>query len=248
MTTNSGALGLLRDKRSDSTRQRGARDLRSVPNTASKPARPRSRRLTGSMVLAGLVAGALLTGCSTPHIADMSPQVTNKAEAAVPKTTPVAHTATIVKPKVRPTGDLAKGSLVRKLDAGALSLAVNYWSDQKPETWSADKAVVLRLSAHLERKGVISPTAVPVKISRFWVTLDDGTSVSTLVDDRGEFVITPPYSYGSALTIRPANKTATSAIMSVEFDLLIETTPTSKAYFRQTVLDTVSLHFVKNGS
>ena len=36
--------------------------------------------------------------------------------------------------------------------------------------------------------------------------------------------------------------------MSVEFDLLIETTPTSKAYFRQTVLDTVNLHFVKNGS
>jgi hypothetical protein len=222
MTIISGALGLPRNKR--------------------------PRWLTGSMALAGLVAGALLTGCSTPHFADMSPQVTNKAEAAAPKTTSVAKTATIVKPKVRPTGDLAKGSLVRKLDAGALSLVVNYWSDQDPATWSADKAVVLRLSAHLERKGVISPTAVPVKISRFWVTLDDGTSVATLVDDRGEFVITPPYSYGSALTIRPANKTATSAIMSVEFDLLIETTPTSKAYFRQTVLDTVNLHFVKNGS
>lgn len=53
-------------------------------------------------------------------------------------------------------------------------------------------------------------------------------------------MLTPPYSYTSALALP---KTAESAsTLSIRFDLLLETAPGSGAFYRQTVLDTVALH------
>jgi hypothetical protein len=197
------------------------------------------RRFVG-MALAGVVAGTLLTGCSTPRFADMSTRL-NKPAATVPKTQPVAAVASAVKPQ--PRGDLAAGAVTRRLDAGSYKLAVNYWTSQDPSTWTAQKAAVVHLSAHLEN----DHDKNAVKVSRFLATLDDGTSTATLFDDHGEFAIQPPFSYGGALTVHPVSAKATAATITVEWDLLIETAPKSGQFFRQTVLDTLHLNFVSEG-
>ena len=99
----------------------------------------------------------------------------------------------------------------------------------------------VQFSAHLENAG----DTQTVYVSRFVATLDDGTNVKQVSEDKGSFVITPPYSYSGALTVHPADAAATSADLSIEFDLLVETAPGSGQFFRQTVLDTVHLEFAR---
>ena len=62
-----------------------------------------------------------------------------------------------------------------------------------------------------------------------------------MAEDRGEFALQPPYSYGTALVLTPSAPVAEQVTLSVQFDLLVETEPGAERYFRQTVLDTVEL-------
>lgn len=199
----------------------------------------------------------MLTGCSVPSVASMSPDLPRKPAAPAPATIdakPVAATAsssgaadsattgtpTSALPVDR--GDLSGGSVTRKLAAGERTLVIDYWTTADAKRLSAGTPFALQLSAHIEGgKADDGETPNAVKVSRFLATADDGTSTSTLSDDRGEFVVTPPYSYGTALTVRTGDPAATMVTLSVQFDLLIETAPESGAYFRQTVLDTVRI-------
>jgi hypothetical protein len=209
-------------------------------------------------LLVGLAAACtLVSGCSLPHWADMTPKslrhasqaTTRKAPAGASQATAASAAATATqvarvttsKPVAR--GDLKAGSLTRVLDAGQSKLVITYWTAQDPATWTAAESVPVQLSAHLE--GADGMHAV--QVSRFLATLDDGTTISTISVDNGSFVITPPYSYSGAFVVYPTNHAATSATISIEFDLLVETTPKSGQFFRQTVLDSVHLSFAKEG-
>lgn len=205
-------------------------------------------RTSRSAALGLLVAGTLVTGCSLPHFADMSPRAKPSSKPAASATTAAKETPK-PSPSATPTpavprGDLAAGSLTRLLNAGSRKLAITYWTSQDPNTWTAAEAVPVQLSAHIEN----GDGAHAVKVSRFLATLDDGSTIVTLADDQGQFVITPPFSYSSALMVRPANHSVTEATLSVEFDLLVETAPHSGQFFRQTVLDTVHLSFAKEAN
>jgi hypothetical protein len=221
---------------------------------------PRLRRAPArSATFIGLIAGALLlTGCAVPDVASMSPNLPQRPHAAASPTATSAAAArqatatptaadpadgettstenTVVTP-AKDRGDLYRGSLTHKLAAGDRTMVIDYWTDADPKTLSATVPTIVKVSAHLED----GDTAHAVKVSRFLATADDGTSVATLSDDRGEFVVTPPFSYGTALTVHPANPTASSVTLSIQFDLLVETAPGSGAYFRQTVLDSVRI-------
>jgi hypothetical protein len=230
--------------------------------TASIGGADRLRRIpTRSATFVGLIAGALfLSGCAMPQVASMSPHLPERPAAA--PSTPASPTAapqasaaasapadatdgettsaeTTIVNSHADRGDLYRGSLTRKLSAGDRTVVVDYWTDADPKTFSATTSTVVKLSAHLE--GSDSSSATEVKVSRFLATEDDGTTTTTLSEDRGEFVITSPYSYGTALTVRPADPTATSVTLSVQFELLVETAPGSGAYARQTVLDSVRI-------
>lgn len=219
-----------------------------------------ARRARSISAAGALLAGTLLlSGCALPDVASMSPDLPKKQHAAAPKApatpsaTPAASPATAPPPApVTATpvtthvdrGDLAAGSLTRKLQAGSRTLVIDYWTDTPPSAITATAPTVLQMSAHIED----GDTEHTVKVSRFVATQDDGTATTTLADDRGEFVVTPPYSYGTALTVRSTNPSGTSASLSIQFDLLIETAPGSGAYFRQTVLDTVRIAFHSTGN
>jgi len=209
-----------------------------------------------SATFVGLIAGAtMLAGCGMPDVASMSPNLPERPPASASPTPPPSSpqpvgqlTAASARPVTSATppadrGDLFRGSLTSKLQVGFRTLVVDYWLDADPATLSATTPTVVKLSAHFEN----SDADHELKVSRFLATVDNGGSSSTLAEDRGEFVITPPYSYASALTLRPADPTATAVTLTIQFDLLLESIPGSGAYFRQTVLDNVRIALPATG-
>ena len=190
-------------------------------------------------------------------MASMSPNLPRHSSAKAPAAASPAVTAAsvatsaegsdtplTVAPAPVDRGDLSHGSLTRKLAAGDRTLVIDYWTDADPASLTAAVPSVLKLSAHIED----ADGTHAVKVTRFLATLDDGKAIATVSEDRGEFVLTPPYSYGTALTLRPTDPTASAVTLSVEFDLLVETAPGSGAFFRQTVLDNVRIAFPPKGA
>lgn len=197
---------------------------------------------------------AVLTGCTLPDVS-MSPGLS--AEAATPSATSGAadrglparaalSAATPVAQETppRPAGELDAGSVTHALPTGDRTVVIDYWTDQDATSWTADSTKRIQLSGHLEGGG--SPAQVLV--TRFVVTADDGATRSVVVEDRGEFVLTPPFSYATALTLPESSPSATSVTLYVQFDLLVETAPRSGRYYRQTVLDDLELPFVEENS
>jgi hypothetical protein len=121
---------------------------------------------------------------------------------------------------------------------------IDYWTTEHARTWRARDTKTVQLSAHVEGGG----TAQTLKVTQFLATADDGITRTTVLDDRGEFVITPPFSYTTALSVLPSAARATTLTLYVQFDLLVETAPKSGAFFRQTVLDSITLPLLQKDS
>ena len=198
-----------------------------------------------------LTLGGVLTGCQLPDVG-MSPglsQAAAESSAAPGTAAPEDGSATGVAPAARtaPTtparvaGDLDTGSVTHRVAAGDRDVVIDWWTDQQPTAWTAADAKTIQLSAHVE--GGDADQAVTV--TRFAATADDGTARTTVTEDRGEFVLTPPFSYTSALNVAPSAATATALTVYVQFDLLVETEPGSGEYFRQTVQDSIELPLVQ---
>ncbi|HEV7211723.1 MAG TPA: hypothetical protein VGN47_08425 [Blastococcus sp.] len=165
----------------------------------------------------------------------MSPGLTHAAASSRPARPTV--TAAAVTVPLRPSGDLDSGSVTHSLAAGNRSVVIDYWTTGDAKTWRAQDTKTIQLSAHIEGGG----SADMVKVTRFLATADDGTTRTSVVDDRGEFVITPPFTYSTALNVLPSAAHARKLTLYVQFDLLVETAPDSGTFFRQTVLDSLAL-------
>ncbi|MEX5721462.1 hypothetical protein [Geodermatophilus maliterrae] len=191
------------------------------------------------------LSAALLAGCQLPDVS-MSPDLpTGDAAAASETARPTAAGRTVAiaaAPSTpdRPAGDLDSGSLTRTLPAGDRTVVVDYWTTDQATTWTAEDDKTIQLAAHVEGGDTDGETP-EVLVTRFAVTGDDGTTRALVTEDRGEFALTPPFSYTTALSLPGAPSTATALTLSVQFDLLVETEPDSARYYRQTVLDTLEL-------
>lgn len=188
-----------------------------------------------------LLLGAGLAGCQLPDVG-MSPGLTAQAaestdagsSAAAPSVTPVPAAEVA---GLRPAGDLDTGSITHSVAAGDRSVVIDWWTAEDATTWTADGAKTVQLSAHVE--GGNARQAITV--TRFVATSDDGTARATVAEDRGEFVLTPPFSYTTALNLTSSTAGATDLALYAQFDLLVETEPGSGEFFRQTVLDRIQL-------
>ena len=223
--------------------------LNPVAAEASSGARLLSRRpRLGPGLVAALLGGSvLLGGCGFPSIGSMSPKL-SKSHSTAAATAPNVTTPPGVRsqtsspspvvsapPPVVDRGDLVFGSSSRRLPIGNRAVTVDYWVERDPATLSAASPTVLKFAARIADTDTIHA----VKVSRFLATADDGHVTTTLSEDRGEFVLTPPFSYGTALTIRPMDPSVGIVTVAVQMELLVETAPGSGAYFRQTVVDSI---------
>ncbi len=206
--------------------------------------RPMSRqRWAGAVLL--VATGVALSGCTLPDVS-MSPglgDASASTTAAPPTPTPEAPvTVPVADPgPTRPAGDLDTGSTTRTVPAGERTLVVDWWTAEQAAQWRAADTKGVQLSAHLEG----GDADLEVLVTRFVATADDGTARTTVAEDRGEFALQPPYSYGTALVLTPSAPDAEQVTLSVQFDLLVETEPGSQRYFRQTVLDSIVLPFLQ---
>jgi hypothetical protein len=201
----------------------------------------RRRGLLGSAAACGVLT-ALLTGCTLPDVslssgfshtaaAGTSSAPSTSSSAAPARTTPAPATPT------RRSGDLDTGSLTHSLPAGARTVVIDYWTTQNAKLWRAKGTKTIQVGAHVEGGG----TVATVQVTRFSATADDGTSRTTAAQDDGQFVITPPFSYSSVITLLPSSPRASAVTLYIQFDLLVETAKDSGQFFRQTVLDTLTL-------
>lgn len=166
-----------------------------------------------------------------------------RSETSAPATTttrapePVVQ---VVEPD-RPVGDLDTGSITHELAAGERTVVIDYWTDEQATEWTADGTKTIQVSAHIED----GPREQAVLVTRFVTTADDGASRTVVVEDRGEFALTPPFSYGTVLSLQPSGEDAELLTLYVQLELLVETEPDSGRYFRQTVLDSLVLPLIK---
>jgi hypothetical protein len=205
---------------------------------------PMSRQLRAGAVLLVLTSVAL-SGCTLPDVS-MSPDFgAAPASTTAPPRTPEPEapaTVAVADPgPTRPVGDLDTGSTTRTVPAGDRTLVVDWWTSEPARQWRAADTKGVQLSAHLEG----GDPDLEVLVTRFVATADDGTTRTTVAEDRGEFALQPPYGYGTALVLTPSAADAGQVDLSVQFDLLVETEPGSGRYFRQTVLDSIVLPFLQ---
>ena len=209
-----------------------------------------TRRRLGVLAVSGAVI-ALLTGCTLPDVS-LSPGFSQAAArtsappssrpAASPSASPTTTPASTTPP--RRSGDLDTGTVTHSLAAGERTVVVDYWTTQNAKEWRARGTKTIQVSAHVEGGG----TLVTVEVTRFLVTADDGTQRTTAAQDDGQFVITPPFSYSNVISLLPSSPRATGVTLYVQFDLLVETAHNSGEFFRQTVLDTLTLPFLPEAS
>lgn len=214
--------------------------------TARRPFRP------AALLAAGMLFA--LTACGTAPWDDPATTGTTSAtDDASP--TPTTSETPVAEPEPTPTetikvvqNDLAAGNAVRTLTAGAASLGVTYWSTLSMDQWLAGASKPLSLS--------ISGALVPddgqgLYLSRVSLSADvkgeDGETLPSpaVVTDEASvepgYAITDPYSYNQTFVVPAVDERAVSVTFTITYEVLIQTTPTSEEYAKQTAVDTLTV-------
>lgn len=199
------------------------------------------RRLVGVAALA--VSGALaLSGCGAPPWADGGGQPSASAS-------PTA-TASVAPQPVR--NDLSSGSTQRPLTAGAVSATVDYWSTLSMDRWTPTALKPVSLSmvttvspddgqkVYLQRATM---TAVPGNASQSFSPL---TAQADQTDAPGYLVLSP-YSYSQTFNVGEVPADATFVTLQFTFEFLVQTTPTSNEFAKQTASDTLTVAIAGGG-
>jgi len=188
-------------------------------------------------VLLALTALAGVSGCSeAPFLAGQS--------SAPP--TPTA-TATAPAPVEVISNDLATGSAKRDLEAGNIELSIVYYSTLGMDKWTAEanKPVSFSLVAKLDKS-----RGEKIYLSRVSLTpavagpLGALTAPAPLVDTSTVtpgYYVKSPYSYSQTFVIPAVDPTATSVTLSINYEMLLQTSKNSNRYSKQTASDTLTI-------
>lgn len=198
----------------------------------------RTRRITRAVQVATI--GVLVVGlsaCGTPPWEEPG-----AGSSSSPKTskTPKPTVSAI-------TNELASGSAQHSLTAGSATLTVDYWSTLSMDAWTAqvNKPVSFSLS------GVLNPDDLQaLYLSRVTLTTTvhgpDGqldspapfTDQSTVTPG---YLIKAPYSYSQTFVLPEVDSSATGVTLTITYELLVQATPTSAEYAKQTAVDTLTI-------
>lgn len=198
--------------------------------------RTNSRRAISQRVRAMAIVGGMslaLAGCSSLPWA---------APTSTPTPTP---TATDV-PQPAPN-DLSTGATERALTAGPLTASINYWSTLSMEKWTPGVLKPVSLSmittiapddgqkVYLQRATMI---ATPGSQSETFESLTP--QVDTATTSPGYLVLSP-YSYSQTFNVGPTPEGATFVTVELTYEFLVQATPTSSDYAKQTATDSLTI-------
>lgn len=139
--------------------------------------------------------------------------------------------------------DLATGSAQHTITAGDAGLTVDYSSSLNMGEWTAgaNKPISFSVSAALgtdDGQAVyLSKVSVIPGVSGPDGALDAPEPLVDESDLANGYFMKAPYSYGQTFVLPAVDPAATSITLSFTYELLIQTTPTSSTYAKQTASD-----------
>lgn len=191
----------------------------------------RGRR--GLLTLTAIAASVALAGCG--------PAPWQEGDGTTPATPTPAPT---VAPPV--PNDLSSGSTQRELTAGSVTAKVDYWSTLSMDQWTAGAVKPVSLSlvttvtpddgqkVYLQKASMVAIPAGGADLA----PLEPQTDASTVAPG---YLVLDPYSYSQTFNVGPVDETTTHVTLQFTYDFLVQTTPTSKEYAKQTATDTVTV-------
>jgi len=147
--------------------------------------------------------------------------------------------------------DLATGSVKRTLQAGDVKLDVNYYSSLDIGQWypSADKPLSLSASASLGsdqgQSVYLSKVTVSTTVQGPKGALPSPAPQTDAASVQPGYFVKAPYAYGPTFILPPVDKSATSITVSFVYELLLQTTPTSASYAKESASDTLTIALAK---
>lgn len=186
--------------------------------------RIRAMAVTASTALA-IVA---LTACGPAPWAEA--EDAPKTSSAAPVAPPVSN-------------DLSGGSTQRELQAGAVAATVDYWSDLSMDRWTADALKPVSMSmvttvtpddgqkVYLQKATML---VVPGNATETFEPLEIQTDAATVSPG---YLVLSPYSYSQTFTVGVVPAAATFVEVQFRYDFLVQTTPTSSEFAKQTATD-----------
>jgi hypothetical protein len=193
-------------------------------------------RLAALTVAAGLALS--LSACGQAPWAELS----SDGATATPTT---KATITAVQ------NDLATGSARREIAAGDAKLTVDYSSTLNMGEWTAgaNKPISVTVSAALGtddgQEVFLSKMSVIPGVSGPDGALDAPAPMIDESDQANGYFMKAPYSYGQTFVLSAVDPAATSITLSFTYELLIQTTPTSSTYAKQTASDQLIIAVAK---
>ena len=185
------------------------------------------------VVTISLVGMAALAGCGpAPWEEGAGGSTPTPTSTAVP--TPVPN-------------DLSGGATERQLTAGAVAATIDYWSTLSMDTWTAEAGKPVSISlfttvtpndgqkVYLQRATM---TAIPSTPTGALDALQPQVDAATVSPG---YLVLDPYSYSQTFNVGPVPAEATSVTLQFSYDFLVQTTPTSSEYAKQTATDTLTV-------
>lgn len=205
-----------------------------------KTTMPTTRGRWFAMSALSVVSVLAVTGCTGPAPWDAggsggrtaTPQDTPSASASVPAPVP---------------NDLSSGSTQRVLTAGPVTATVDYWSTLDMSRWSAGaiKPVSISLKTTVEpddgQKVFLQKAtmvALPSDGADIYDALGAQTDQSTVAPG---YLVIDPYSYSQVFNVGSVPAETTMVTLQFTYDFLVQTTPTSSEYAKQTTTDTLTV-------
>jgi hypothetical protein len=173
---------------------------------------------------------------STSESATEDPSASETAtESESPSATP-----TEAPTLVQIVNDLASGSTVRTLTAGASTLTVNYWSDLSMADWKPDASKPVSLSLTAEANGD-APAFLSVARDETGALVQQTPDVVDDASVQPGYTIEDPYSYSTTIVVPPLPETARSVELTFSYEILVATTPDAEAFSKQTAVDKITV-------
>lgn len=188
-------------------------------------------RFAGVVVMGALGVSAL-AGCGPAPWDPAGGSTPTATSTAVP--TPVPN-------------DLSGGATQRQLTAGAVSATVDYWSTLSMDQWTAEAVKPVSISlittvqpddgqkVYLQRASMTAVPSTPTGALDALAPQADASTVSP------GYLVLDPYSYSQTFNVGPVPPEATFVTLQFSYDFLVQTTPTSSEYAKQTATDTITV-------
>jgi len=197
----------------------------------------RVRRGRAALTASGAVTMLFaLAACGAPPWAQAGGETTpspTPSASAVPVPAPVAN-------------DLSSGSTQKKVTAGAIAATVNYWSTLSMDRWTASALKPVSISmvttvapddgqkVYLQRATM---TAVPGNATQSFAPLAPQVDQS----NPPGYLVLSPYSYSQTFNVGEVPAEATFVTLQFTYEFLLQTTPTSSEFAKQTASDTLTV-------